>query len=197
MYCTSCGKKVEPGDRFCTGCGKLIKELVSELVEKESLQTKLNVEKLRERPLHITEKRAAQANKADGIKEIKVKTSNINEIRIGFIDPDFSRVFREAAWDVIASVNPLLVKTLQLESKYVMISSFRESSMDQLIKKASEWSKTFFSGKDIIIQRGQLKMVSRSTETMKHFDMIIFTVLKCERERPAVIVGDKLVLIPA
>ena len=26
MYCANCGKKVEPGERFCSGCGKPVKE---------------------------------------------------------------------------------------------------------------------------------------------------------------------------
>jgi len=142
---------------------------------------------------------------AHSIKEIKVKPSNVKEIRIGFIHPDVRSVFQVAAWDIIKTVNPLLVRVLRSAPKKgpysggenVLISAFRESSIDQLFEKVAEWSKTIFRARDIIIQKGRLKMLSQSTGTVKDFDVIIVTVLKCEREKPTVIVGDKLVLVPA
>lgn len=146
-----------------------------------------------------------------GIQEIKVKTSNIKEIRIGFIDPAFSRMlgsggqFDSVVWGAIGVLNPELAKTLLAEPRdgpysggyRVPVSVFRKDSMDQLMEEVAAWSGGMFSENDIIVQKGVLSSTSKSTGNVQRFDMIIVTVLKSERERPTVIIGDKLVLIPA
>ena len=159
----------------------------------------------------IGNERAAQAKKPNGIKEIKVKTSNIEQIRIGFTDPAFGHMlgsgaqFDSAVWGTIGSVNPELAKTLLAEPRdgpysggyRVLVSVFRQDSMDQLMKEVADWSHGMFSNKDIIVQKGALRMTNKSTGTVQRLDMIIVSVLESGSERPTVIIGDKLVIIPA
>ena len=79
----------------------------------------------------------------------------------------------------------------------MLVSAFRQDSMDQLMEEVANWSHGMFSNNDIIVQKGSLKMTDQSTGTVQRFDMIIVSVLKSEREKPTVIIGDKLVIIPA
>jgi len=113
--------------------------------------------------------------------------------------------FDSVVWGAIGVLNPELAKTLLAEPRdgpysggyRVLVSAFRKDSMDQLMEEVAAWAGGMFSKDDTIVQKGVLRVTNKSTGTVQRFDMIIVTVLKSERERPTVIIGDKLVLMPA
>lgn len=168
-------------------------------------------EEEKESQVRSKEKMDKETKKIEGLQEINVRVENIQEIRIGFTDPSFSRMlgsgeqYDKVVWGVIGSLNAELAKTLMAEPRNgpysggyrVLVSVFREDSMDQLYNKVSEWSKGMFSQNDIIIQEGVLTARTPHTDNVQRIKMLVVTVLECESENPSVIIGEKIIIKPA
>jgi hypothetical protein len=130
-------------------------------------------------------------------KPIDVRMHDLRAICIGYVNFSPGKEGPQLALDLTERWNPLLFRELSKESPKIEITAFSASSVNEVVGVFKEKSDNDYPDCHLIAQHGRFQMLNRDTEVRTVVDVILGTFCRSRGEKPAVIVGDDLTLIPS
>jgi hypothetical protein len=127
---------------------------------------------------------------------INIKVAEIRAISLGFVNFETEEGL-ELLSDLVKRWNPQLMEAIANIRPNLKTLSFTGSSLDSIISFLDKQWKKDYPSCDVIFQTGKFDIFDQQRSTRTKVDLILATYCKSHKEKPIVVIGENLVLVPA